>query len=39
MSRLPMFAHCQHNGLEVSWRLEERIANIPSIVPVYGPFG
>ncbi len=32
MSRLPMFSHCQHDGLEVSEFIEERLVNIPSSV-------
>jgi dTDP-4-amino-4,6-dideoxygalactose transaminase len=39
MSSLPMFADCQHDGLEVSQWLEDRIVNIPSSVPGNGPFG
>lgn len=30
MHRLPAFAHCQHDGLEQSQWLEDRIVNIPS---------
>lgn len=33
MSRLPMFAHCQHDGLENSQWLEARVVNLPSSVP------
>jgi aminotransferase in exopolysaccharide biosynthesis len=33
MTALPMFAHCQHDGLANSHWLEERIVNIPSSVP------
>jgi perosamine synthetase len=33
MSRLPMFAHCQHDGLENSYWLEARVVNLPSSVP------
>lgn len=33
MSRLPMYSHCQHDGLEVSRSLEERVVNVPSSVP------
>jgi len=33
MTTLPMFAHCQHDGLENSHWLEERVVNIPSSVP------
>lgn len=31
--RLPMYAECQHDGLENSTWLEERVVNIPSSVP------
>jgi dTDP-4-amino-4,6-dideoxygalactose transaminase len=30
MSKLPMYAHCQTDGLETSLWLEERLVNIPS---------
>lgn len=33
MHRLPMYAHCQHDGLENSVWLEERVVNLPSSVP------
>lgn len=33
MHRLKMFAHCQHDGLETSSWLEERLVNLPSSVP------
>jgi len=33
MSELPMYADCQHDGLEVSRWLEERVVNLPSSVP------
>lgn len=33
MSKLPMFADCQHDGLENSNWLEDRVVNIPSSVP------
>lgn len=33
MHRLPMYANCQHDGLENSIWLEERVVNIPSSVP------
>ena len=33
MSRLPMFQHCQHDGLTNSVWLENRVVNIPSSVP------
>ncbi|MBF0163835.1 MAG: LegC family aminotransferase [Magnetococcales bacterium] len=33
MSELEMFKHCQHDGLENSRWLEERVVNIPSSVP------
>jgi perosamine synthetase len=33
MSRLSMFAHCQHDGLANSLWLEDRVVNIPSSVP------
>lgn len=33
MSRLPMYEHCQHDGLEVSRWLEERVVNLPSSIP------
>lgn len=33
MSDLEMFKHCQHDGLENSHWLEERVVNIPSSVP------
>jgi len=33
MSELDMFKHCQHDGLENSRWLEERVVNIPSSVP------
>ena len=32
MNRLPMFEHCQHNGLENSIWLADRVVNIPSSV-------
>jgi hypothetical protein len=39
MSRLPMFAHCQTDGLENSIWLADRVVNIPSsaIIPGYYP--
>jgi len=33
MSRLPMYSQCQHDGLEVSRWLEDRVVNLPSSVP------
>jgi hypothetical protein len=33
MTRLTMFKHCQHDGLENSLWLEERVVNLPSSVP------
>lgn len=33
MSRLEMFKHCQHDGLEHSHWLEARVVNLPSSVP------
>lgn len=33
MSELEMFKHCQHDGLENSRWLEERVVNVPSSVP------
>ncbi|RKT45587.1 LegC family aminotransferase [Thiocapsa rosea] len=33
MSRLAMYADCQHDGLENSLWLEERVVNLPSSVP------
>jgi dTDP-4-amino-4,6-dideoxygalactose transaminase len=33
MTHLEMFKHCQHDGLENSLWLEERVVNIPSSVP------
>ena len=33
MNELPMYADCQHDGLEVSKWLEERVVNLPSSVP------
>ena len=33
MSGLEMFKHCQHDGLENSHWLEERVVNLPSSVP------
>lgn len=33
MTELPMYAHCLHDGLEVSSWLEERIVTLPSSVP------
>lgn len=33
MSRLAMYQHCQHDGLENSQWLEARIVNLPSSVP------
>ena len=33
MSELEMFRHCQHDGLENSRWLEERVVNVPSSVP------
>jgi aminotransferase in exopolysaccharide biosynthesis len=33
MSRLEMFKHCQHDGLENSHWLEARVVNLPSSVP------
>lgn len=33
MSELKMFKHCQHDGLENSRWLEERVVNVPSSVP------
>lgn len=33
MNHLPMFKHCQHDGLENSLWLEGRVVNLPSSVP------
>lgn len=33
MSRLEMYKHCQHDGLEISRWLEARVVNLPSSVP------
>lgn len=33
MSRLEMYRHCQHDGLENSYWLEARVVNLPSSVP------
>lgn len=33
MSRLEMYKHCQHDGLENSHWLESRVVNLPSSVP------
>lgn len=33
MSKLPMFQHCENDGLQNSRWLEERVVNIPSSVP------
>lgn len=33
MHHLEMFAHCQHDGLETSLWLEDRLVNLPSSVP------
>ncbi len=33
MSRLEMYKHCQHDGLENSYWLEARVVNLPSSVP------
>jgi aminotransferase in exopolysaccharide biosynthesis len=33
MSRLGMYRHCQHDGLENSYWLEARVVNLPSSVP------
>lgn len=33
MNRLEMFKHCQHDGLENSIWMEERVVNLPSSVP------
>ncbi len=33
MNKLPMYADCQHDGLEMSRWLEERVVNLPSSVP------
>jgi perosamine synthetase len=33
MTRLPMYANCQHDGLPNSIWLEERVVNLPSSVP------
>jgi dTDP-4-amino-4,6-dideoxygalactose transaminase len=33
MHRLPMYAGCQHDGLEQSVWLEGRVVNLPSSVP------
>ena len=33
MNELPMYAHCQHDGLVVSKWLEDRVVNLPSSVP------
>ena len=34
MSKLPMFQHCENDGLNNSMWLEERVVNIPSSVPL-----
>lgn len=34
MTELEMFKHCQHDGLENSLWLEDRVVNIPSSVPM-----
>ena len=34
MTKLDMFKHCQHDGLENSLWLEDRVVNIPSSVPM-----
>lgn len=34
MHKLPMYAHCQHDGLKNSQYLEDRIVNLPSSVRV-----
>ena len=36
MNRLPMYAHCQHDSLENSIWLADRVVNIPSSVIVEG---
>jgi perosamine synthetase len=33
MSELPMYRHCQHDGLRNSRWLQERVVNVPSSVP------
>jgi hypothetical protein len=33
MQRLPMYQHCQHDGLAHSRWLEDRVVNLPSSVP------
>ena len=33
MSKLPMYADCQHDGLEMSEWLADRVVNLPSSVP------
>ena len=33
MTDLPMYQHCQHDGLAVSRWLQDRIVNLPSSVP------
>lgn len=33
MHRLPMYQHCQHDGLANSLWLEARVVNLPSSVP------
>lgn len=38
MNRLPIYSGCQHDGLEVSAWLEQRVVNLPSSVP-QGAFG
>lgn len=34
MTKLPMYQHCQHDGLKLSSFLEDRIVNIPSSVRI-----
>ncbi|MDC1209229.1 LegC family aminotransferase [Litorivicinus sp.] len=36
MSELPKFHECQHDGLEQSRWLEDRVVNVPSSVPLLG---
>lgn len=33
MNRLPIYQHCQHDGLEYALWLEEEVVNLPSSVP------
>ena len=37
MNELPMYAHCQHDGLTMSRWLADRVVNLPSSVPSSAP--